>query len=448
MPEMEVSPLKQFATDVVRKLVDRGHRAVFAGGCVRDMLRGQEPKDFDVATSALPEQVMALFPRTIPVGVAFGVVRVLSRGPDPLCIEVATFRIDGAYSDERHPDRVAFSTEIEDVKRRDFTINGLLFDPLKNELLDYVGGQADLERRVIRAIGDPQKRFAEDHLRLLRAIRFAARLDFEIDANTFGAIKDCAGNIHGVSAERVRDELAQMLTGPHPRRAFELLKKAGLLRRILPEIDALQGVAQPEQFHPEGDVWEHTLMLLGQLENAPLPLALGALLHDVGKPRTVGRTPERYTFYGHEHVGARMAHVIAKRLKLSVAERERIVWLVEKHQYLADAKQLRPSKLKTILVDPGIRELLALHRADAVATGRSTEQVDYCDFLLSLWTEADLSPPPLLTGHDLTRHGYTPGPKFKVWLDAVREAQLDGAMTTPEQAWALVHQLANIPDAV
>lgn len=428
MPEMEVSPLKQFATDVVRKLVDRGHRAVFAGGCVRDMLRGQEPKDFDVATSALPEQVMALFPRTIPVGVAFGVVRVLSRGPDPLCIEVATFRIDGAYSDERHPDRVAFSTEIEDVKRRDFTINGLLFDPLKNELLDYVGGQADLERRVIRAIGDPQKRFAEDHLRLLRAIRFAARLDFEIDANTFGAIKDCAGNIHGVSAERVRDELAQMLTGPHPRRAFELLKKAGLLRRILPEIDALQGVAQPEQFHPEGDVWEHTLMLLGQLENAPLPLALGALLHDVGKPRTYTLT-DRIRFNEHEKVGAAMTEEILERLKFSRDTIDRVVALVHQHMTFKDTRNMRPATLKRFLRQPHFDDHLALHKLDCLASHGDLSAHAFCSDELARETPASLRPTPLITGANLIALGLKPGPLFATILKDVEDRQLENSLT-------------------
>ena len=428
MPEMEVSPLKQFATDVVRKLVDRGHRAVFAGGCVRDMLRGQEPKDFDVATSALPEQVMALFPRTIPVGVAFGVVRVLSRGRDPLCIEVATFRIDGAYSDERHPDRVAFSTEIEDVKRRDFTINGLLYDPLKSELLDYVGGQADLERRIIRAIGDPQKRFAEDHLRLLRAIRFAARLDFEIDANTFGAIKDCAGNIHGVSAERVRDELAQMLTGPHPRRAFELLKKAGLLRRILPEIDALQGVAQPEQFHPEGDVWEHTLMLLGQLENAPLPLALGALLHDVGKPRTYTLT-DRIRFNEHEKVGAAMTEEILERLRFSRDIIDRVVALVHQHMTFKDTRNMRPSTLKRFLRQPHFEDHLALHKLDCLASHGDLSAHAFCSYELARETPASLRPTPLITGANLIALGLKPGPLFATILKDVEDRQLENSLT-------------------
>ena len=424
---MDDSPLKTFATDIVRTLVARGHRAVFAGGCVRDMVRGKEPKDYDVATSAIPAEVMAIFPRTVPVGVAFGVVRVLGRGDDPLCVEVATFRIDGAYSDERHPDSVAFTTEVEDVKRRDFTINGLLFDPLKNELLDYVGGREDLDKKIIRAIGDPRRRFAEDHLRLLRAIRFAARLDFEIDEHTFSAMKECAPKIVTVSAERIRDELNQMLAGPNPRRAFELLKKCGLLKHVLPEIDALQGVAQPPQFHPEGDVWLHTLMLLGQLENAPLTLALGALFHDVGKPATFENT-DRIRFNEHEHVGAAMTERILERLKYPREQVERVVALVHQHMTFKDTRQMRSSTLKRFLRQSHFDEHLALHKLDCLASHGDLSAHEFCAEELARATPETLRPAPLITGDDLIALGLNPGPVFGTILKDVEDRQLEGTL--------------------
>jgi poly(A) polymerase len=436
---------REFALEVVERLQKAGFRALWAGGCVRDELLGQVPKDYDVATDARPEDVQNLFRRTVAIGASFGVIEAIGPKQDwgfPT-VEVATFRSDGAYRDGRRPEEVVYSSPEEDAQRRDFTINGMFFDPVADKLHDYVGGQADLAAKILRAIGAPRIRFEEDKLRLLRAVRIAARFDLALDAATEAGIRDMAREIRVVSAERIAEELRKILIHPRRVRALSMLLDLGLAPAILPEIVPMRGLPQGLPNAPTGDLWDHTMAVLDALgPEVSFPLAMGTLLHDVGKPRTVGRTPDRYTFYGHEHVGARMAHVIGKRLKLSNAEDERIVWLVERHQYLAEAKQMRPSKLKVILVHPGIRELLALHRADAVATGRSTEQVDYCEFLLSLWTEADLSPPPLLTGHDLTRYGYQPGPNFKVWLDAVREAQLDGTITTPEQAWALVHKLA------
>ena len=434
---MEDSTLKIFAVGVVRKLSEHGHRAVFAGGCVRDMLRGQKPKDYDVATSALPAEVMKLFPRTVPVGAAFGVVRVLSRGDDPLCVEVATFRGDGAYTDGRHPDSVAFTNEIEDVKRRDFTINGLLFDPLKNELLDYVGGQQDLERKLIRAIGDPKRRFAEDHLRLLRAVRFAARLDFEIAGPTLGAIKDCAPRVVTVSAERIRDELNLMLAGPNPRHAFELLKKCAVLKHILPEIDALQGVQQPPQYHPEGDVWTHTLMLLGQLENAPLTLALGALFHDVGKPRTFEVT-DRIRFNGHEYVGAEMTEAIMERLKYPREQIDRVVALVRGHMQFKDASKMKTSTLKRFLRQPHFDEHLALHKLDCSASHSDLSAHAFCMEELARETPQTLSPPPLITGNDLIALGLKPGPAFSKILKDVEDRQLEGALVDTAGAIAYV----------
>lgn len=436
---------REFALDVVRRIQGAGFRALWAGGCVRDELLNLTPKDYDVATDARPEQVQGLFRKSLAIGASFGVIEVIGPKQDwgyP-SVEVATFRSDGAYTDGRRPDEIVFATAEEDAQRRDFTINGMFFDPIANAFHDYVGGQADLAAKRLRAIGDPLVRFGEDKLRLLRAVRIASRFGLTIDPATDAGIRAMASQIKVVSAERIADELRKILTHASRVQGMNRLLDLGLADAILPEIVPMRGLPQGLPHAPTGDLWEHTMAVLDALDSeVSFTLAMGALLHDVGKPRTVGRTPDRYTFYSHEHVGARMAQVIAKRLKLSIAERDRIFWLVEKHQYLADAKLMRPSKLKTILIDPGIRELLALHRADAVASNRSVEHVEYCEFLLSLWTEDDLSPLPLLTGHDLTRHGYTPGPLFKTWLDAVREAQLDGEISTPDQAWLIVHRLA------
>ncbi|MFH0940059.1 MAG: CCA tRNA nucleotidyltransferase [Planctomycetota bacterium] len=431
--------MRDFAIQVVKRLSDAGFRAVFAGGCVRDMLLGVEPQDYDVATSATPDQVQALFNHTVPVGVAFGVVRVINEADHPLEIEVATFRGETTYSDGRHPDQVAFTDEVGDVKRRDFTINGLLFDPLKRETLDYVAGQRDLERRLIRAIGDPVRRFSEDHLRMLRAVRLAAKLGFEIDGSTFGAIKDCAAKIMIISAERIRDELNRMLTGPAPRRAFELLKKSGLLQHILPEINALEGVAQPPAFHPEGDVWIHTLLMLDNLDNSSLTLALGALFHDVGKPPTFELT-DRIRFNEHEKIGAEMTARILARLKYSNAEIESVVDLVRQHMTFKDAPKMRSSTLKRFLRQSNFEEHLELHRSDCVASHGDLTTYNFCREQRAKLSDEILRPPPLITGNDLIALSLTPGPDFKIILKEVEDRQLEGALQTKEAALDFVRQ--------
>jgi poly(A) polymerase len=452
---------RDFAIDVVRRLCDAGHEALWAGGCVRDELLGLIPKDYDVATSAHPEQVRRLFRRTIAVGMSFGVIEVL--GPrsagELLKVQVATFRSDVSYSDGRHPDAVVFSSSREDALRRDFTINGMFFDPLANRLIDYVGGQEDLRARVLRAIGDPAQRFAEDKLRMLRAVRMATRFELDIEPATADAMRAMAPQIGIVSAERIAEELRKLLVDPHRARGMRLFIDLDLAQPILPELLPMRGLPQglprsdAPALPPPGlpgspagdgalDLWEHVLRVLDNLGPSPsFPLSMAALLHDIGKPRTVGRTPERYTFYSHEHVGRRMAGDICERLKLSNDEQKRIEWLVEKHQILSDARQMRPSKLKTLLSHPGIRELVELHRADACAAGRDTDHVAYCEQLLREWTQEDLDPSPCLTGDDLIEAGHKPGPLFKKLLDAVREAQLDGTIRTKEEAWALVHRL-------
>jgi poly(A) polymerase len=435
---------RDFATDVVKRLRDAGFQAFWAGGCVRDYLLGLSPKDYDVATDARPEQLRALFRRTKAVGVSFGVVHVLNAkaAGGPMKVEVATFRSDGVYSDGRHPDTVVFASPREDALRRDFTINGMFYDPVEERLIDYVGGQEDLEARRLRAIGDPAARFREDKLRMLRAIRFAARFDLTLDATTAVAIAALAPQIREISAERIADELRQILVDRHRARGMQLMDETGLVQAILPELLEMKGLPQGPPHAPTGDLWQHVLKVLELLGDEPsFSLAFAALLHDVGKRRTVGRTPDRYTFYSHEEVSRRMASEIAIRLKLSNAERERIEWLVKKHQFLCDARQMRPSKLKMMLVHPGIRELLQLHRADALASGRSTDHVEYCEQLLGEWSEADLNPEPFVSGHDLRRMGLEPGPKYKEILDKVREAQLDGTITSRSQALEMVKRL-------
>jgi poly(A) polymerase len=433
---------REFAVHVVRTLRQAGFEALWAGGCVRDELLGLVPKDYDVATSARPEQVQALFPRTVAVGAAFGVVAVLGRGR--LNIEVATFRSESDYVDGRHPETVVFSSAEEDAKRRDFTINGMFFDPLEGRLIDYVGGQADLQARVLRAIGDVGERFREDRLRMLRAVRLAARFELTIEPATYAAIVRMAPQLgDGVSAERIAEELRKILTDRHRARGMQLFLDLGLAEVVMPELVPMRGLPQGRPGQTNGDLWEHVLRVLDQLGEKPsFPLAMAALLHDVGKPRTVGRTPDRYTFHAHEHVGRRMAGDIALRLKLSNEERERVEWLVEKHQILADARQMRPAKLKTLLVHKGIEELFALHRADARASGRDVEHVEYAERMRREWQEkGELAPPPLLTGNDLLEIEVPQGPIYKMLLEKVREAQLDGTIRTKEEAIAMVRRL-------
>src|SRR6266404_3154544 len=373
----------QHATVILRTLRSRGFDAYLAGGCVRDLLLEREPADYDVATSATPAQVMQIFPQTYAVGAQFGVVLVpilrdTPKGPANYAVEVATFRSDGAYSDGRHPDQVQFSTEARlDVQRRDFTINGLLLDPITQEVFDYVGGREDLEHRIVRTIGDPHQRFSEDKLRLLRAVRFAARFSYTIEEKTFRAIRELAPQINQVSRERVRDEILKMLTEGHARRAFELLDQTNLLEQVLPEIKKMQGVQQPPQFHPEGDVWVHTLMLLeGLPANVSKTLALGALLHDVGKPPTF-RVADRIRFDQHAEVGTRMAEEICRRLRLSNDETEQVLSLVANHMRFADVTRMKESTLKRFFRLPKFEEQLELHRLDCMSSHRDLSLYEF-----------------------------------------------------------------------
>ena len=437
--------MKQHALHVVRELRRHGFQSYLAGGCVRDMLLGSEPTDYDVTTDATPNEVMRIFPETYAVGAQFGVVlvpvpkdgRKFEPSAPPHPIEVATFRSDGIYSDGRHPDQVQYSkSPEEDVQRRDFTINGLLMDPLDNDrVLDFVGGRADLSAGIIRAIGDPERRFQEDKLRMLRAVRFATRFGYTIDPPTFAAIQKLAPMIHQVSRERVRDELTKMLTEGHARQAFELLDQSGLLKEVLPEITRMHGVEQPPQFHPEGDVWVHTMMLLEQLPaNCSRTLAWGALLHDVGKPPTFRVAPDRIRFDGHVEVGVRMAHEICRRLNFSNDDTEQIEALVANHMRFKDVERMKPATLKRFLRMPQFDQHMELHRMDCLASHGDLGLYEYAAEKLRTIPPEEIRPEPLITGDDLINLGYAPGPRFKEILARVEDAQLEGKIHSREEA--------------
>lgn len=436
------SPARQAAERVAEGLRTHGFQAYFVGGCVRDLLRGVEPKDYDVATEARPDQVLELFPGSLAVGAQFGVVGVLDGEQR---IEVATFRSDGLYSDGRRPDAVCYSSDPrEDVLRRDFTINGLLLDPRSGVVFDFVDGRKDLARRLIRAIGNPSQRFEEDHLRMLRAVRFAASLDCKIEPLTFAAIGRLCGKITTVSAERVRDELVRILTCGRARRGFELLDESGLLPEILPEIAKMKGVEQPPQYHPEGDVWTHTLLMIEALPAGCSPtLAAGVLLHDVGKPPTFRVAPDRIRFDNHVSVGMVMAREICNRLRLSHDETAQIVALVEHHLRFRDAPLMRASTLKRFLRLEKFEEHLELHRLDCLSSHRNLDNYEFVREKLAELPAEAIRPAPLLNGRDLIEMGYRPGPQFKEIIRAVEDAQLEGQLTSREEAIRFVRERYN-----
>ncbi len=434
---MESNPAQDAAAGIVARLRSAGHQAYFVGGCVRDLLLGREPKDFDVATSAPPDAVLNLFEKTFAVGAHFGVVLVCT---GEVVTEVATFRNDGAYSDGRRPDEVRFSTSPEeDVKRRDFTINGMMLDPADGSVLDLVGGRRDLQAGLIRAIGDPVERFTEDKLRMLRAVRFAARFAFALEPATATAIQGLASDIKQVSRERVRDELTRMLTEGRARLAFELLDSTRLLSQVLPEVVRMQGVEQPPQYHPEGDVWIHTLLLLDGLPaGCPMTLAWGALLHDVGKPATFRVAPDRIRFDGHVEAGIRIAEDICRRLRFPNHETEQILSLIGNHMRFADVRKMKESTLKRFFRLEDFEEHLALHRLDCLASHGSLDLYDFARERFGALPEEEVRPPLLLTGKDLIEAGYKPGPQFSKMLALAEDAQLEGSVQTREQALAIV----------
>ncbi|MBV9341033.1 MAG: CCA tRNA nucleotidyltransferase [Acidobacteria bacterium] len=471
---------RPYANWIVERLRERGHRAYLVGGCVRDLLLGREPADYDVATDATPQEVMGIFPETYAVGVQFGVVLVpipevqqsrfldgsqtahdsagggatgtgelaFSGQRHKFAIEIATFRSDVGYSDGRHPDQVRFSHDPrEDVERRDFTINGLLLDPMNNQVLDYVGGQQDLAAKIVRAIGNPAVRFVEDKLRMLRAVRFAARFQYTIEPRTFSAIRELAPQIDQVSRERVRDELTRMLIEGHARRAFELLDESRLLQEVLPEIAAMKGVEQPPEFHPEGDVFLHTLLLLEKLpQPCSVTLAWGALLHDVGKPPTFRRAPDRIRFDDHVNVGVKMAEAICRRLRFSNHGTEQILSLVGNHMRFADAERMKPSTFKKFVRLPHFGEHLVLHRLDCESSHGSLRIYDLMQQKIGQLPPEALHPPPLVRGNDLIAAGYVPGPMFKNILSAVEDGQLEGRLHTRSEAMRFVREHFPLPN--
>ncbi len=431
------SPMTVTASAIVAKLRGAGDVAYFAGGCVRDLLRGEVPKDIDIATGAPPEVVQKIFARTYAVGAHFGVVVVLEK---EMQFEVATFRSDGAYLDGRRPTEVHFASAEEDAARRDFTINGMFFDPAKNEVIDYVGGRTDLVARTIRAIGDPAARFGEDRLRMLRALRFATILEFEIEPNTWSALRQQAATIRDISAERIREELVRIFMSPHRVRGWDLLDVSGLMAAILPEIEAMKGCEQPPQFHPEGDVFQHTRIMLQLLpEYVSLPLVFSVLFHDIGKPRTstVDETG-RIRFNGHDRVGAEMTEAVMERLRFSRAEIEATVEAVRQHMVFKDVPRMRVAKLKRFMARPTFEDELELHRVDCAS---SHGLLDNHQFLLGKREEfarEPIIPPPLVRGEDLIALGMKPGPRFGEILEEVETRQLEGALTSREEAIAWV----------
>lgn len=423
---------REKAISVVQRLRGEGYEAYLAGGCVRDMLLHRPPQDFDIATSARPEDLQRIFPHTVPVGAQFGVVLVLLQDE---AFEVASFRYDGPYLDGRRPAEVRYGSLQEDIQRRDFTINGMMYDPVDDRVIDLVDGRRDLERRVIRAIGDPRLRFQEDRLRMIRAVRFAASLNFAVDAETFDAIRQSAPSIARIAWERIGDEVTRLLTEGGARRGFELLDESGLLAVLLPEISALKGTPQSPDYHPEGDVFQHTMLLLGHLDSAASEtLAYGCLLHDVAKPVCLRREGQRITFYGHTERGAMMAEEILKRLKRSRSVWEQVAYLVRNHLRHVQAPQMRLSTLKRFLRQEGVEELLELTRIDALSSNGDLRYYRFCKERLAELKDEEIRPEPLLRGGDLIALGLKPGPIFTDILRQAEDAQLGGELQSREQA--------------
>jgi poly(A) polymerase len=430
---METSSMEKIAGEIAARLRARGHIAYFAGGCVRDIVRGVTPKDFDIATNATPDVVQQTFPRTYAVGAHFGVIVVVENG---FQFEVATFRSDDAYIDGRHPSAVHFSSPEEDAKRRDFTINGMFYDPAAQKLIDFVGGRIDLEAKLIRAIGEPAQRFQEDRLRMLRAVRFATVLDYKIDNRTWEAIVANAPSINQISAERIREELVRTFVSPNRVRGWDLLDQSGLMAAILPEMQSMKGCLQPEQFHPEGDVFEHTRLMLKLLPpEVSVPLVFAVLFHDIGKPVTASIDDTgRIRFNDHDRIGAQMTEAIMERLRFSRAEIDATVEMVRQHMVFKDVPRMRVARLKRFMARPTFDEELELHRVDCESSHRMLDNYDFLVRKREEFVNEPIIPPPLVRGDDLIALGLRPGPKFGEILDAVETRQLEGALKTREEA--------------
>ncbi|MBI4372697.1 MAG: CCA tRNA nucleotidyltransferase [Candidatus Omnitrophica bacterium] len=437
-----VSDQRKFALQIVKSLTEAGYTAYFAGGCVRDLVMKVKPKDYDIATTASPDEIEKLFSKSIPVGKQFGVIIVVMNGRH---FEVATFRREGPYRDGRHPDEVSFTTPEQDALRRDFTVNGLFYDPMKRRTIDYVGGKNDIRRKVIRTIGNPLARFEEDHLRLLRAIRFAANLGFQIEENTWNAIRELRKTIHSVSQERIRDELVKMFTRSNAGRGLELLSESGLLAEILPEIETMKGVQQPPEFHPEGDVFIHTKMLMDQLEHPSIALAFGALLHDVGKPATFSDEGGRIHFYNHPGIGADISKKLLTRLKFSNREIADIISCVENHMKFANVKEMRIGKLKQFISRDNFPVELEMHRIDCLASHGKLELYRFLERKITEFKREELKPKRLINGDDLIGLGIEPGPIMREILEEVYSLQLEDKIKTCDQAleWVKNHYIKN-----
>ena len=456
--------LRETAIGIVKRLKEKGFSALFAGGCVRDMLMGSIPVDYDIATNARPDDIINIFKRTVPIGIHFGVVLVMESDFE---FEVATFRSDGTYSDGRHPDTVTFCDARGDALRRDFTINGMFYDPIEEKHFDYVGGEDDLKASLIRAIGNPFERFDEDRLRMIRAVRFACRFNFKIEDKTAEAIKKLYNKLLTVSKERIRDELRKTLTGPNPDTSIKMLDELNLLHEILPEVTAMKGVEKPENFHPEGDVFTHTLLTLTKLADGrevtdtskervsvsssidnknisgSWELAMAVLLHDIGKPVTF-EVSDRIRFNNHDSVGAKMAEKICERLRMSNAEKERITWLVKMHLYLRHAQEMRISKLKRLFAHEGYPELAELYKVDSLASTANLDDYNFCQNMFEELKEEEIKPEPLITGNDLIALGLKSGPIFSKILDAIKDEQLEQKITTKEDALKKAKELVAI----
>lgn len=438
LERVEPSLLKGALT-IARTLRDHGYEALFAGGAVRDLLLGKAISDIDIATSAPPQEVEALFEHTIPVGKQFGVIIVVI---DSINYEVTTFRQESGYTDGRHPGQVWFTDAQQDALRRDFTVNALFLDPLTEEIIDYVNGRVDLERRVIRTVGPAPRRFGEDKLRVLRALRFACQLGFEIDGETYRELMRSAPQLTQVSWERIRDELLKMLTGADPARGLQLLADSGILAVILPEVAAMQGVPQPPEYHPEGDVFIHTQLMFALSRGLDETLALGILLHDVGKPPTFA-VKERIRFDGHVEVGAEMAEEICRRLRCSTEQTEEVVDLVKNHLKFMNVFEMRESTLKRFLRKENFDQHMILHRLDCLASHCDLSSYRFCEQKLKEFSEEQIRPAPLVSGYDLIDLGLKPGTIFSEILTALEDLQLEGKLTTKENAlkWVQEHYL-------
>ena len=425
---------RESATELASSLRDAGHLALFAGGCVRDGLLQREPKDYDIATSATPQQLLKLFPKSNEVGAHFGVVIVKHHDHH---IEIATFRTDGSYSDGRRPDHVAFSTPEHDAQRRDFTINGLFEDPFSGEIIDHVGGLADLKNGILRAIGDPTQRFTEDSLRLMRAVRFATTLNFSLEPDTWRAVCELAPLLVRISPERIRDELVKMLLLPHRARAFELLTESQLFAQFWPEVMQLVGCDQPPEWHPEGDVFTHTKIMLEMLGlDVPIERALAVMLHDIAKPptRTVDEADGRIRFNGHDALGAVMSEEMLRRLRFSNDVIEAVVPMVARHMQFMHVQQMRVAKLKRFMASPRFDDELELHRVDCASSNGFTDNLYFLLEKREEFSREPLIPPPLISGRDLITHGLKPSPLFSEILSEIETEQLEGRLHTREQA--------------